>query len=133
MLPSVALAATPKKHHKGPSNCVSAQCVYIESGLGASGAQPLGTLFGPYPLPARIEALLAKYGGKDRRLLEALATQQFPRPVPGAQVGNVSSPGAFFAALDLGAGPTALFAVLLAGAAAFGAARALRGRRVLRF
>jgi hypothetical protein len=128
MLPSVALGAT-KKHHKVPQNCVSAECVYVELG-----DNPFGTNFGFYPLPPWIEKRLAEHGGKDRQLLETLATRQMLEPVRGAYGGNGGSPGAFLAALDLGAGPIALFAILVGGAAAFAVGRELRRRRrVLRF
>ena len=129
ILPASALAATPKKHHHRPSNGVSAVCVYHEYGQGASGSQSIGSSHAADALSARAAALLAKYGGKDRQLLTYLATRQNVPEIPGAHVGHVSTPGAILAALDLGAGPIALFVTLLAVAAALGLGRALRHRR----
>lgn len=126
LLPASALAATAKK---GPSNCVSAVCVYHEQQNGPSGSQSVGSSHKPTPLSAKAARELARLGGKDRRLLEYLATRQGVEPVLGAHVGHVDSPGTFLAALDLGAGPIALFAILLAGAAAAAGGRALRRRR----
>jgi hypothetical protein len=131
-LAPAALAGTPKKHHKRPSNCVSAVCVYHEQQEGPSGSNSIGSTHGAVPLSARAARELAKLGGKDRRLLAYLATRQAVQPVPGANVGHVSSPGTFLAALDLGAGPIALFATLLAGATAFGLGNVLRRRRTTR-
>lgn len=130
ILPAAALGGTPKKHHQAPSGCVvSAVCVYHEYGQGASGSQSIGSSHAADALSARAAALLAKYGGKDRQLLTYLATRQNVPEIPGAHVGHVSTPGAILAALDLGAGPIALFVTLLAVAAALGLGRALRHRR----
>lgn len=129
ILPATALAGTAKKHPKGPSNCVSALCVYHEFGQNPSGSTSVGSTHGAQALSGKALRELAKYGGKDRALLEYLATRQGVEPVIGAHVGHVSSPGTFLAALDLGAGPLALFAVLLAGAVAVAGGRALRRRR----
>ena len=134
LLAPTALAGggKPKKHHHGSGNCVSAVCVYHEGpvGLGGTGGK------GPdVPLSAAALAQLQKYGGKQTRVLETIATKRAygvrpPLRGQAATVGNVSTPGAFLAALDLGPGPIALFVTLLAGAAAFGLGGALRRRRL---
>jgi hypothetical protein len=135
VLPPAAFAsggAKPKKHHQGPSNCVSATCVYHDGGYGANGRSGSGK---PVPLSPRAAAALARHGGKDTRSLLAMATSPgfgVPEPGSGGPFGNSSSPGTLLAALDLGAGPIALFATLLAGAAAFAVARTLRRRRAAR-
>ncbi|MGH3008121.1 MAG: hypothetical protein ACRDLM_01750 [Gaiellaceae bacterium] len=132
VLPPAAFAnsvAKPKKHHNGPSDCASATCVYVEGNGGANGRGASGP---PVALSAHAAAALARFGGKDKRTLLAIGTSPgfgVPEPGSGGPFGDSSSPGTLLAALDLGAGPIALFAVLLAGAAAFAVARTLRRRR----
>lgn len=122
-------AANPKKHHKGPSNCVSAVCVYVEQYQAANGSRVVGTGTGrAVGLSAYAAERLARLGGKDRRELQAIGTLGVQQPESGAS-SDVSSPSTLLAAFDLGAGPLALFATLLAGAAAFGVGSALRRRR----
>lgn len=116
----------PKKHHKGVGNCVSAVCVYHEVGGPSAGKGQ--------PLEAAALAKLQRLGGKDARDLLAIGQSRglgLAHAFPGeaATVGSVSAPGALLAALDLGAGPIALFVTLLAGAAAFALGAALRRRR----
>lgn len=130
--PALASGGKPKKH-KHSSDCgTSALCVYHEPNPTASGGYV--TVGGKaVPLSAALAAELAKLGGKDARVLQAIATSRTfgaaGRPNTGATNGPVNSPGALLAALDLGPGPIALFATLLAGATAFALGRALRRRR----
>lgn len=122
---ALASGGKPKKHHSGSGGGVSAVSVYTEGG-------PNGGK-GP-ALSGRAAAQLQSRGGKDARALLALGSMRafgHAPSLPGeaGSVGHVSSPGAFLAALDLGAGPIALFVTLLAGATAFGLGRVLRRRR----
>jgi hypothetical protein len=136
LLPAAALASSagkPKKHH-GSSGCAgstSAECVYVDTLPGADGSHPVGTRGKTQPVPSRVSRRLARYGGKDRTLLTQLAGSALPHQFGHAHGGGiaVSSPGTLLAALDLGAGPIALFATLLAGAVAFAVGRVLRRRR----
>jgi hypothetical protein len=124
--PALAGASKPKKHHKGIGNCVSAVCVYTDAG-GPDGGKGK-------PLSTQAAAELKRLGGKDARDLLAIGASRglgIARATPGeaAAVGKVTAPGALLAALDLGAGPIALFVTLLGGAGAFALGRALRRRR----
>jgi hypothetical protein len=126
MLPAAALAARPKHHHKFPTNCQSAVCVYYENGFSPNGNAGSKAL----QLSAQALAALNRYGGKDKRTLLAIATSPTfgVAPAPGGPFGDSNSPG-MLDALDLGAGPLALFGVLFAGAAAYAGGRWLRRRR----
>lgn len=143
LLPPAALAAMGKpKHHHNGTDCnsggvPSAVCVYVEGAHGPGGSRPIGTGTGKgQPLSKYAMSQLTRYGGKDRRVLETLATSpaflatHFGHS-PGGGAGSSSS-GGLLAALDLGTGPLALFATLLAGAVALAGGRVLRRRRALR-
>ncbi len=141
LLPPAALAtkATPKGHHHG-TNCnagsASAVCVYIEGARGPGGSRPLGTGAGKgQPLSKYAMSQLERYGGKDQRVLETVAISPAYLPTHfghAAAGGGSSSPGGLLSALDLGTGPLALFATLLAGAVAIAGSRALRRHRAAR-
>jgi len=142
VLPSVALASKPKSHHKGhhSGNCgVSAVCVYVEQLQGAGGSQPIGpgsshpnSKQDVVPLSSSAAKKVARLGGKDRRTLQIVGTSRaygVPQQLPRIHVGDVSPPSTLLAALDLGAGPIALFATLLGAAAAYALGGVLRRRR----
>lgn len=85
------------------------------------------------PLAPSAAAALQRKGGKDRNLLERVATS----PELGAQTplrsaagpSSEQSPSAISAAFGIGSGPATLFVVLIAGAVLGFAAGRLRGRR----
>ena len=125
---ALAGGGKPKKHHNGYTTCgnVSAVCVYHDSGGGLGGSRN--------KLSSQDTSKLQQFGGKDARSLAKLGASRAFGAGPAdygaaGSVGDVNSPSAFLAALDLGPGPIALFVTLLAGAGAFGLGRALRRRR----
>jgi hypothetical protein len=121
-----ALSAPAALASRGPSGsgCTSASaaCVYTEGGFGTGGSKP-------GKLSSRLARSIGKYGGKDRRLLQVIASPGiFGHPEPSG-AGPVNGSSVLGAILDLGAGPLALLAALLGGAAALGVNGALRRRR----
>jgi hypothetical protein len=139
-LTPAALAGGGKpKHHKKASDCgVSASCVYVEHYKTGGGSVAAGSQIGPtLKLSNRIlEALrhdrkLAKHHAKQVAVLNELVTN----PGKGAErvqfqesSDQMIAPNALGAAFDLGTGPIALFAALLAGAVLGAGAMALRRR-----
>jgi hypothetical protein len=136
-----ALAGTGKpKHHKKASDCgVSASCVYVEHYKTGGGSVAAGTQTGPpLKLPKKISKALhknrkiTKHHAKQVKVLNRLVTD----PGAGAQrtrflesSDQMVAPSPLGAAFDLGAGPIALFAALLAGAVLGAGGLALRRRK----
>lgn len=121
-LPVIALA-------NGGNKCNASACkVYIEPNPSAGKQQPTqssSTSTGQQPKNlARVLAL----AGKDRGPLSRLLHDSGISPLRGGS-GNVVGPGLLGAALDLGAGPLALLAILLASALAIGAHGVMRRRQ----
>lgn len=131
VLPAGALASGGKPKHHSTDCGVSAVCVYREQGPTPTGPKPLGTSGTVVPLsPAASRALAAK-GGKEKRMLRSLATSGLgvERLVGNeATSGHGGPPSTIGAAFDLGPGPTALFALLLAAAAGLALRSGLRRR-----
>jgi hypothetical protein len=129
--PAPALAkGKPKKGHSP-----SAVDVYVEQVPTATGhaAPPPATgqtteSTPAVPLRPKARRQLHRRGGKDRGFLRRLATH--PDFVGKLEpTGAVASPGTLGAAFDLGAGPTTLFALILATALACVLGGGLRGWR----
>lgn len=107
----------------------SAVCVYYDGGSSTASGTPTTGGYGSGSLPPRISRLIDRQGGKDKPLLRKLASiGLFGKPLTTGGIPPVNGSSAFDAIFDLGAGPTALFALLLGGAAVFGL-RKLRIRR----
>ena len=139
LLTPVALASGGKpKHHKKASDCgVSASCVYTEHYTTGSGPVAAGSQTGP-PLKlstkvskALSHRKLAKHHPKEAAALKELLTN----PGKGAtrvrfleSSDQMIAPSPLGAAFDLGTGPIALFAALLAGAVLGAGGMALRRR-----
>jgi hypothetical protein len=108
--------------------------VYKECIKNAGGGQSAGSVTPTKPVHISTHATKAlAHAGKDRRLLQELATnpgygatRDFSKSAP---IGPVSAPGFLAAALDLGSGPTALLAILAGTAAALFVAAGWRGWR----
>jgi hypothetical protein len=128
-LPSAALA-------KGASGCKASACkVYTEPAGSAGGQQSKtggdGVTTKPLPIPSKTRHLLAN-AGKDKAVLSNLISNPAYRTKHGlgnSGVGSIASPSALGAAFDLGAGPLALLALLLASALGLAVHQGLRGRR----
>lgn len=110
--PSAALAC----------NNDSATCVYSDGGVNASGGKSSGPGAKPRHVSKKVNSYLAK-AGKDAPGLKALV--QTPslgtskqRALAGFNPNSVSPPSALSAVFDLGAGPVALIAILIASALA---------------
>jgi hypothetical protein len=116
-LPAIALA-------NGGSKCNASACkVYIEPNAPSAGKQqsPTGsaTSSSQTQQPKKLRRVLL-LAGKDRGPLSRLMKDSGISPLQGG-TGNVVGPSLLGAALDLGAGPLALLAILLASALALGA------------
>ena len=117
--PATALAGKHKKNHQP-----SAVDVYVEQVPTAGGHQAApttgsntastgGSATSSVPLSPKAKQQLQSQGGKDTGLLTQVAGQAGTARKLAA-VGSVSQPGTLNAAFDLGAGPTLLFAFVLA-------------------
>src|SRR5262249_20033812 len=80
----------------------------------SGGASTGGSTSSSSQLSSKAQQQLHSQGGKDAPLLAQVASQGNARKL--AMVGSTSQPGTFDAAFDLGAGPTVLFALVLATA-----------------
>ena len=139
-LTPAALAGGGKpKHHKKASDCgVSASCVYIEHFQTGGGSVAAGSQTGPpLKLPTTIVKALARNRGlaKHHAKQVAVLTELVTNPGKGASrvrflesSDEMIAPSPLGAAFDLGTGPIALFAALLAGAALGAGGLALRRR-----
>lgn len=133
---SPALAATQACHPKPP--CVAAECVYVRqvpsSGVCKKKSDPVTTSSAQptYMPPATVTPTVEKprSAGRHHNLHPAKPAAQ-PRTVHVTRAAaHVKPPSAVSAAFDLGFGPTALFAGLLAAAALLAVGGGLRhGRR----
>jgi len=133
-----ALAATGKpKPAKKATDCgVSAFCVYHEHVTTGTGSVAVGSKTGPtLKLPKKVSKALhkkvAKHHVKQAEVIKSLITN----PGKGATRGRflqtsdqMTAPSALGAAFDLGTGPIALFAALLAGALLMAGGMAVRRR-----
>lgn len=112
----VALAghAKPKSGDSGGCAGVSAVCVYHEGGLPNAGGGSTGGSTGGGATPSRLARKLAHYNGPDKRLLEELAQAATAGPrLLEDPAGAGGAPGLLGAIFDSGAGPTALFALIV--------------------
>jgi hypothetical protein len=138
--PASALAQGKHKKHHQPS----AVDVYVEqvqtagghqsapgSGGTASNATTGGGTSSSSQLSSKAQQQLHSQGGKDTPLLTQVASQA-GNERKLAMVGSTSQPGTFDAAFDLGAGPTVLFALVLATGLFVAVGGGLRGYRRLR-
>lgn len=129
-LPALAVAS-------GGGKCNASACkVYVEPGSQGAGKQPTPTRppqTGPggssstTHQPKKLARVLSE-AGRDRGPLTAALGEAGPDSLQGGS-GNVAGPSLLGAALDLGAGPLALLAILLASALALGAHGVMRNRR----
>ena len=130
-LPAFALA-------KGAPKCNASACkVYIEQGAPSGGKQqqqppPPPTTSttnagGNQPQPTKLSRVLAHAGADEVPLSKAL-NDSGSGPLHGGSA-NVVGPSFLGAALDLGPGPLALLAVLLASAVGFAIYNGARNRR----
>jgi hypothetical protein len=117
--------------------CHASACkVYTESGGSADGGHQSNTggdglTQKPLKIPSKTSQLLA-HAGKDRKLFSKLVSNPAygtQRGLDKTSLGSVASPSALGAAFDLGAGPIALLAILLASALGLAVHQGLRGRR----
>jgi hypothetical protein len=138
-LPAGALAG---KGHK----CNASACkVYVEPGIPGSGGPaahgPQGSQGHQNPtsgsskgggtqthVPSNVSRVLA-HAGADQDALKNLVAADAGLGHVGSESGDVGSPSAFGAVSDLGVGPTALLAILLASALALAIHGGLRNRR----
>ena len=126
-----ALVASPALASRPP-----AINIYVEQVPTASGPKSLGsgatTPSQSVPLSQTAAANLQRDGGKDRKVLETVATSrefgaQGSRVAAGASPARTPSP--ISAAFGIGSGPATLFVVLIVGALFGFAVGRLRGRR----
>jgi hypothetical protein len=127
-LPAAALA-------NGSGKCNASACkVYVEPSVPSAGRQPQPPgPTGPNPNggndsqgPSKLSRVLA-HAGKDKGPLSQLLTGSGPNTLQNG--GGGGAPGVLGAALDLGSGPTALLAILLASALALAVHSGVRGWR----
>ena len=136
-LAAPASALAKGKHKKQPS----AVDVYVEQVQTAGGHQTAPSKTGAsttgsatestsssVPLSHKAKQQLHSQGGKDTGLLTEVASQAGNERKLAA-VGSVSQPGTLDAAFDLGAGPTLLFAFVLATGLFVAVGGGLRGYR----
>jgi len=139
LLAPAALAGSGKpKHHKKASDCgVSAFCVYHEHVITGGGPVAVGSDAGPpVKVSSKVSQALARVVASHHHAKQAKALSDLvSNPGKGAtRVRFLSSsdqmiaPSALGAAFDLGTGPIALFAALLAGAVLGAGGMALRRR-----
>jgi hypothetical protein len=132
----LALAWPAAAFANGGGSCHASACkVYTEPAGSAGGHQSKsggnGATPKPLPIPSKTSRLLAN-AGKDRAVLSNLISNPAYGTKRGLQksgLGSVASPSALDAAFDLGAGPIALLAILLASALGLAVHQGLRGRR----
>jgi hypothetical protein len=136
----VALAAPAAALAGGGGNCSACQ-VYHEPNAPSAGRQqpptqpqqPSGSNQSSGKqahVPKGLSRVLA-HAGKDRKPLSNILGESGITSLRSGS-GSVGSPSLLGAALDLGAGPTALLAILLATALGLAARGSLRGRRLRR-
>jgi hypothetical protein len=138
-LTSTALAGGGKpKHHKKASDCgVSASCVYVEHYQTGGGAVAADSQTGPpLKLTNRVSKALGRSVAIHHPKQAEVLTQLLTNPGKGAvrvrflqSSDSMIAPNPLGAAFDLGTGPIALFAALLAGAVLGAGGMALRRRR----
>lgn len=130
-LPALALAS-------GGGKCNASACkVYVEPGSSNPGTKPptqptqTGSNGGgnatSHHQPKKLARVLLQ-AGKDRGPLSAALSESGASSLRGGS-GDVAGPSLLGAVLDLGAGPLALLAILLAAAFALGAQGVLRNRQ----
>lgn len=129
----VALASPTAALAHGAGGCNASACkIYTEPAGSAGGSKDGGgTTSKPLPIPSKTSRLLA-HAGKDKKALSYLIRNQgygARRGLEKSVVGSIASPSAFGAAFDLGAGPIALLAILLASALGLAAHKGMRNRR----
>lgn len=131
-LPAIALAG-------GGGKCNASACkVYVEPNVPSAGGQQQPPATGPatggqsgsaggQQTPDNVSRVLAQ-AGKDKAPLSRVLIDSGLGNVQSGP-GNVGSPSLLGAVSDLGAGPTALLAILLASALALAVHAGLRNRR----
>jgi hypothetical protein len=132
----LALAAPAAAFADGGGGCNASACkVYTEPAGSAGGHQSKtggdGAAQKPLPIPSKTTRLLAN-AGKDKAVLSSLIRNPgygTKRGLERSGLGSIASPSALGAAFDLGAGPIALLAVLLASALGLAFHQGLRARR----
>ena len=129
----LALALPGAAFAKGAGGCHASACkVYTEPAGSAGGSRGDGGVTQqPLPIPSNTSRLLAN-AGKDKAVLSNLVSNPAygtDRGLEKSGVGSIGSPGALGAVADLGAGPIALLAILLASALGLAVHQSLRGRR----
>jgi hypothetical protein len=130
----IALAAPGIAIAAGGAKCKASACqVYHEQSVPSAGAQQQSTpppatgtsTTGGTQTPTNLSRVLAQ-AGKDKAPLSQLLTDSGPGSLQTGP-GNVVGPSALGAAFDLGVGPTALLAILLATAVGFAVHGPVRG------
>jgi hypothetical protein len=130
----IALAAPGVAIAAGGAKCKASACqVYHEQSVPSAGAQQQSTpphatgtsTTGGTQTPTNLSRVLAQ-AGKDKAPLSQLLTDSGPGSLQTGP-GNVVGPSALGAAFDLGVGPTALLAILLATAVGFAVHGPVRG------
>lgn len=131
----LALTSPATAFAKGTGGCTASACrVYTEppGSPGGSKGDTGNKASQPLPIPSKTSRLLAK-AGKDKKVLSNLLTNPGYGATRGLSksvvVGTIASPSALGAAFDLGAGPIALLAILLASALGLSVHQGLRSRR----
>jgi hypothetical protein len=128
----IALAAPGVAIAAGGAKCKASACqVYHEQGAPSAGThqqppppQATGTSGGTQT-PTNLSRVLAQ-AGKDKGPLSRLLTDSGPGSVQTGP-GNIGAPSALGAVFGLGAGPTALLAILVATAVGFAVRGPVRG------
>ncbi len=133
---ALAGSGKPKQHKKATDCGVSAFCVYHEHVTTGTGQVAVGSSSSPtLKLPEKVSKALHKKVAKHHVKQTEVLHQLLTNPGRGAvrvrllqSSDQMTAPSALGAAFDLGAGPIALFAALLAGALLMAGGMTLRRR-----
>lgn len=130
----LALASPAGAFAKGAGGCNASACKVYTEPPGSAGASKAGgeqQPTQPVPVTSKTSRLLA-HAGKDKALLAKMLSNPAygaTRGLENSGVGSTASPSLLGAVLDLGAGPLALLAFLVASALGLAIHKGMRRRR----